>query len=130
MRKAVKAIEYANIVTKSVRWPSHTDYCKFSRLQAAILDVRFEDYAARELLLLCTEALPAFITHTAVGVISQSVEQDIAGRAIPVIQDLVGNLAEVFYLTDPSLHDSPIIFTSEGNFTYLMDSLDSSTSPS
>jgi hypothetical protein len=116
MRKAVKAIEYANAVTRRIRWPSHTDYCKFSRLQAASLDVRFEDYAARELLLLCTEALPAFITDTVVGVVSQCVEQDITGRAIPSIRDLVGNLAEVFCLTDPSTHDNPIIFASEGNF--------------
>jgi hypothetical protein len=115
MRKAVKAIEYANSVMRRIRWPSHTDYCKFSRLQAATLDVRFEDYAARELLLLCTEALPAFITDTVVGVVSQCVEQDITSRAIPVIRDLVGNLAEVFCLTDPSIHDNPIIFASEGN---------------
>jgi hypothetical protein len=52
MRKAVKAIEYANAIARTVRWPPHTDYCKFSRLQAASIDVRFEDYAARELLLL------------------------------------------------------------------------------
>jgi hypothetical protein len=120
MRKAVKAIEYANAVTRGVRWPSYTDYCKFSRLQAASLDIRFEDYAARELLLLCTEALPAFITHTVVGVISHCVEQDITGRSIPVIQDLVGNLAEVFCLTDPSIHDNPIIFASEGNGSFFI----------
>ncbi|KAN0119674.1 hypothetical protein V8E51_001882 [Hyaloscypha variabilis] len=113
MRKAVKAIEYANAVTRRVRWPSHTDYCKFSRLQAATMDVRFEDYAARELLLLCTEALSAFVTHIMVGVISQCAEQDITGRSIPAVHDLVGNLAEVFCLTDPSLHENPIIFASE-----------------
>ncbi len=85
MRKAVKAIEYANAVVKSIRWPSYTDYSKFSRLQAASVDVRFEDYAARELLLLCTEALPAFVTHTLVGVVTYCVEKDITGKGTPVI---------------------------------------------
>lgn len=70
MRKAMKAIEYANAVARSIRWPSHTDYCKFSRVQAAATDVRFEDYATRELMLLCSEALPAFLTRSLVGVIT------------------------------------------------------------
>jgi len=114
MRKAMKAIEYANAVARSIRWPSHTDYCKFSRVQAAATDVRFEDYAARELLLLCSEALPAFITHTLIGVVSDCVARDITGQGIPIMRDLVGNLAEVYCLTDPSVHDNPIIFASEG----------------
>lgn len=116
MRKAMKAIEYANAVARSIRWPSHTDYCKFSRVQAAATDVRFEDYAARELLLLCSEALPAFVTHTLIGVVSDCVARDITGQGIPIMRDLVGNLAEVYCLTDPSVHDNPIIFASEGEF--------------
>ncbi|KAL2069580.1 hypothetical protein VTL71DRAFT_14259 [Oculimacula yallundae] len=113
MRKAMKAIEYANAVAKSIRWPSHTDYCKFSRVQAAATDIRFEDYAARELLLLCSEALPAFVAHTLIGVVSDCVTRDITGQGIPIMRDLVGNLAEVYCLTDPSVHDNPIIFASE-----------------
>ncbi|CAG8980938.1 hypothetical protein HYALB_00003797 [Hymenoscyphus albidus] len=113
MRKAVKAIEFANAIARQIRWPSHTDYCKFSRVQAGAVDVRFEDYAARELLLLCTEALPAFVTHALLEVVSDCVAKDIMGQAIPVVKDLVGNLAEVFCLTDPSVHDNPIIFASE-----------------
>lgn len=114
MRKAMKAIEYANSIVRTIRWPSHTDFCKFTRIQAASVDVRFEDYAARELSLLCTEALPAFITHTLIGVVADCVGKEITGQAIPIVQDLVGNLAEVFCLTDPSVHDNPIIFASEG----------------
>ncbi|KAH7346449.1 hypothetical protein BKA65DRAFT_276984 [Rhexocercosporidium sp. MPI-PUGE-AT-0058] len=116
MRKAIKAIEYANAVARSVRWPSHTDYCKFSRVKAAATDVSFEDYAARELLLLCSEALPAFVTHTLIGIVSDYVVRDITGQGIPIMRDLVGNLAEVYCLTDPSVHDNPIIFASEGKF--------------
>lgn len=114
MRKAIKAIEFANAVARKIRWPSHTDYCKFSRVQAGMVDVRFEDYAARELLLLCSEALPAFVTHALLDVVTECVAKDITGQAIPVVRDLVGNLAEVFCLTDPSIHDNPIIYASEG----------------
>jgi hypothetical protein len=114
MRKAMKLIEYANAVARTIRWPTHTDYSKFSRVQAACTDVRFEDYAARELLLLCSEALTAFVTHTLIGVVTDCVGKDMTGQSVPIIQDLVGNLAEVFCLTDPSVHDNPIIFASEG----------------
>jgi hypothetical protein len=114
MRKAMKAIEYANAVAKSIRWPSHTDYCKFSRVQAGNVDVRFEDYANRELQLLCSEALPAFITHSVVGVTVDLVGKDITGQSVPALANLVGNMAEVFCLTDPSTYDNPIIYASEG----------------
>lgn len=114
MRKAMKAIEYANAIVRTIRWPSHTDFLKLSRVQAATADARFEDYAARELLLLCTEALPAFVTYTLIAVVGDCVAKDLTGQSIPIVKDLVGNLGEVFCLTDPSIHDNPIIFASEG----------------
>lgn len=120
MRKAMKAIEYANAIARAIRWPSHTDYCKFSRVQVAQTDVRFEDYAARELLLLCSEALPAFVTHMLINVVTDCVSRDITGQGIPIMRDLVGNLAEVYCLTDPSVHDNPIIFASEGQSQLLL----------
>jgi len=101
-------------VVKTIRWPSHTDYCEFSRVQAAAVDIRFDDYASRELLLLCSEALPAFITHTLIDVVVDFVAKDITDASVPALKDLVGNLAEVFCLTDPSAHDNPIIYASEG----------------
>ncbi len=125
MRKAMKAIEYSNAVARTIRWPSHADYCKFSQVQPASADVWFKDYAARELAVLCSEALPAFITYTCVGVVTDCVTRDITGQRVPVMQDLVGNLAEVFCLTDPSVDDNPIIFASEGlsnHFTLFISS--------
>ncbi|KAM3083650.1 hypothetical protein ACMFMF_001019 [Clarireedia jacksonii] len=44
MRKAIKAIEYANAVAQKIRWPFRTDFCKFSDAQAAATNVRFDDY--------------------------------------------------------------------------------------
>lgn len=114
MRKAMKAIEYANAVARNVPWPSHTDFCKFSTVQAAALDVRFDDYAAKELSLLVKEALPAWVTHNLTNIVIECVAKDITGHGMPALQDLVGNLAEVFCLTDPSVHDNPIIYASEG----------------
>jgi hypothetical protein len=83
-----------------------------------VTDLRFEDYAARELMLLCSEALPAFLTHSLVGIITEYISKDIIGQAIPIVQNLIGSLAEVFCLTDPSVHDNPIVFASEGKIPY------------
>lgn len=114
MRKATKAIEYANAIAKSIQWPSHTDFYKFSRIQAASMETRFKDCAARELLLLRSEALPAFVAHTLIKVAADCVSADIMGQTIPIVRDRLGNLAEVYCLTDPSTPDNPIIFASEG----------------
>ena len=119
MRKAMKAIEYANSVARKIRWPSQTDYTKFARVQAASADVRFEDYAGGELSLLRTDALQAFVTFTLVGTVVDLVAKDITDNSAPVMQDLVENLAEVFCLTDPSVHDNPIIYASEGSHNFI-----------
>lgn len=114
MRKVIKAIEYANALAKKIRWPSQSDHYKFSSLGAASTHSRFDDFASKELLLLVTEALPAFCTYTLVDTVVDCVTRDITGQGIPVFRELVGELAEVFCLTDPSVHDNPIIFASEG----------------
>lgn len=114
MTKAMKAIEYANAVARKIRWPSHTDFCKFSTVQAAAIDVRFHDYATKELSLLVNEALPVWVTYNLTNIVIDCVSKDITGNEVPALQDLVGNLAEVFCLTDPSLHANPIIYATEG----------------
>jgi len=114
MKKAMKAIAYGNSLARKIRWPSRTDYSLFSRLGASIIDTRFEDYAQRELDLLCSEALQAFTTHCLVDYVVDCVQKDITGQPVPAMQALVGQLAEVFCMTDPSLPDNPIIYASEG----------------
>ncbi|KAI1008006.1 hypothetical protein K3495_g234 [Podosphaera aphanis] len=113
MRKAMKAIEYANAVARSINWSSNTDICKFSRMQAAQSDVRFEDYAKREVQILTSEALPAWVTFLLVSVVTDCVTRDITGQSLPIVKDLIGNLGEVFCLTDPKIKDNPIIYCSE-----------------
>lgn len=120
MRKVHKALEYANAVARKIRWPSQSDHYKFSGLGAASTDARFDDFANKELLLLVSEALPAFCTYTLVDTVVDCVARDITGQGIPIFRELVGELAEVFCLTDPSVHDNPIIYASEGLLTILL----------
>ncbi|RDW88503.1 hypothetical protein BP6252_00535 [Coleophoma cylindrospora] len=114
MRKVHKALEYANAVARKIRWPSQSDHYKFSGIGVASTDIRFDDFAKKELLLLVSEAVPAFCTYTLIDTVVDCVARDITGQGIPVFRELVGELAEVFCLTDPSLHDNPIIYASEG----------------
>ncbi|RKF79958.1 hypothetical protein GcM1_198041 [Golovinomyces cichoracearum] len=113
MRKAMKAIEYANTVARTIKWPTHADFCKFSRIEAAQTDVRFVDYASREVNILISEALPLWVTYLLVSVVTDCVTRDITGQSLPVVKELVGNLGEIFCLTDPTQKDNPIIFCSE-----------------
>ncbi|KAM3088176.1 hypothetical protein ACMFMG_002234 [Clarireedia jacksonii] len=87
MRKAIKAIEYANAVAQKIRWP------------------------------FLKEALPAWVTYNLTNIVIDCVTKDVTGYGVPLWQDLVGNLAEVFCLTDPSVHDNPIIYASKGRLS-------------
>lgn len=95
MREAMKAIEYANAIVGSIRWPSNTDVAKFKQTQAGSTDAYFEHYANRELRLLCSEALPASLAESLVKEVVAHIARDITGQNDPE-NDLVGNLAEVF----------------------------------
>lgn len=112
--KAMKAIEYANAVAQKIRRPSSTSFCEVSKAQAAVLDVEFDHYSTQELALLVKEALPAWVAYNLTNVVLECLVNDMTGHRVPALQDLVGNLAEVFCLTDPSVHDNPIVYATEG----------------
>ena len=112
-QKAIKAIEYANAIANNIH-PLSADASSTIPCSAALLDARFEARSGRAFESLMNDALPAFVTHSLVHTVSDSVAKEITGTSIPMIRDLVGNLAEVFCLTDPSIHDNPIVFASEG----------------
>lgn len=84
------------------------------RHPAASIDMRFEARAKKAFHQLVTEALPAYITQALVKIVTESMIREITGATIPVMQELVGGLAEVFCLSDQSLNDNPIIYASEG----------------
>lgn len=112
-QKAMKAVEYANLVAQSIK-PLPSDPSGQTPFPAASIDMRFEARAKKAFNQLVTDALPAYITQALVKVVTESMVREITGATIPVMQELVGGLAEVFCLSDPSVKDNPIVYASEG----------------
>ena len=114
-QKAMKAVEYANSVAQTIK-PLPGDPSSQTSCPAASIDPRFEARARKAFGTLVTEALPAFITQALVRVVTESMVREITGHTMPVMRELVGGLAEVFCLSDPSLKDNPIVYASEGMY--------------
>lgn len=122
-QKAMKAVEYANSLAQTLKSlpgdPPNDTLCP-----AASIDPMFEARAKKAFDTLVTEVLPAYVTHAMVKVITESMVREITGTTMPLMQELVGGLAEVFCLSDPSVKDNPIVYASEGdglrnlNFNY------------
>ena len=112
-QKAIKAVEYANAIAESLQ-PLAGEHLSLIPCAAALVDVRFETRNRRALESLVRYALPAYITHTLVNVVTEIMVKTITGTTIPVMRELVGGVAEVFCLTDPGLKDNPIVYASEG----------------
>ena len=109
-RKAMKAVEYANALAETMN-PTPGDHS--SPCPAASIDPRFEARSNRSFESLVNEALPAYITNCLTKVVTESMVREITGQGIPVMRELVGGLAEVFCLADPSVKDCPIVYASE-----------------
>ncbi|KAI4198158.1 MAG: hypothetical protein LQ350_005445 [Teloschistes chrysophthalmus] len=111
-QKAIKAVEYANALAESFK-PIPGDTSSNIPCLAATLDTRFESRSRRALEHLVNEALPAYITQCFTKVVTESMVREITGTTMPIMRELVGGLAEVFCLSDPSIPDNPIIYASE-----------------
>lgn len=109
-QKAMKAVEYANALAETIR-PIPGE--KPSPCPAASVDPRFEARSNRSFESLVNEALPAYITNCLTKVVTESMVREITGQGMPVMRELVGGLAEVFCLADPSMKDCPIVYASE-----------------
>lgn len=128
-RKAIAAVEYANAIAKQlqtlpVRPP----------LAAATLDERFEASSKQTVQDLVEEALPAYLTHRLVSLVTDTLVKEITGNSAPIMTDLIPSLAEVYCITDPSMPDNPIVYASEGQTYFLRfcdvtDTGQSSTTP-
>lgn len=111
--KALRAINYANAVAEAL---TPMDGYGFSDEQAKPTVNSILEQKAREAFdALVKDDLPAFITHTFIRVVSLSIQRRITGTLPPHLREASEGLAEVFCLTDPSRHDNPIVFSSEGN---------------
>ena len=109
-QKAMKAVEYANALADTIR-PTPGEHS--SPCPAASIDPRFEASSNRSFDTLVNEVLPAYITNCLTKVVTESMVREITGQGMPVMRELVGGLAEVFCLADPSVKDCPIVYASE-----------------
>lgn len=109
-QKVMKAVEYANALAETIR-PTPGEHS--SPCPAASIDPKFEASSKRLFDSLVNEALPAYITNCLTKVVTESMVREITGQGMPVMRELVGGLAEVFCLADPSIKDCPIVYASE-----------------
>jgi len=113
-QKALKAIEYANAIADTM-YALPEDRSSFVPCAAATIDRRFEERGKRAFETLVNDGLSAYVTRVLVDAVSDTMVKEITGNTLPIMRDLVGGLAEVFCLTDPSIKDNPIVYASEGN---------------
>ncbi|RSL75910.1 hypothetical protein CEP51_010446 [Fusarium floridanum] len=109
--KALKAIDYANALTGSLKTINGLQFTQdpvTSTINNALrkrADDTFEVMANHD--------LPAYITHTFIQTVSVTMKRRITDTLSPQLRDLSEGLAEVFCLSDPSRPDNPIVFASE-----------------
>lgn len=113
-QKAVAAIEYANSLADSL--PSLTGDIP---RPAATVEKSFEERSRLVVQELVDDALPAYLTHRLVQLVTDSLVKEITGNIAPVLRDLIPSLAEVYCISDPSLPDNPIVYASEGHLNPL-----------
>lgn len=107
VQKAISAVQYANAIAESLGGPGAT---------AAQPDEDFEMITKRSVEDLVDNALPGYITHRLVQIVTEVLVKEITGQNTPIMRELVNGLAEVYCLTDPALPDNPIVYASEGMF--------------
>jgi len=103
-QKAVAAVEYANAIAEKL----------VPGAIAALLEDGFEESSRMAVDELINDALPGFITHSLVQIVTDTLVKEITGQNTPIMRELVAGLAEVYCLSDPSLPDDPIVYASEG----------------
>jgi len=107
-KKAITAVEYANAIADHIPAPrGEAPYA------AASVDEAFDAKSRAIAQELIDEALPAYLTHRITAVVTETLVRTITGNAIPAMQDLIPNLAEVYCITDPALPDNPIVYASD-----------------
>ena len=122
-RKAITAVEYANAIAEQIPTEGESPHL------AATLDDSFTAKSQSILEDLIEDALPAYLTHRMVALITDCLVKAITGEGAPVMKDMIPNLAEVFCISDPSLPDNPIVYASEGRFSNHMQTLAKTNMP-
>jgi len=109
-RKAKAAIDYANAVAEHMT-PLGPE--ALPNTLAATLNKTFESRCSQAEEKLVSDALPAYITHRLVLLVTDCLVKEITGNSAPIMQDMLSGLAEVYCMTDPSLPDNPIVYASD-----------------
>ena len=110
-QKALTAIHYANALAEQVMG-GHPH--RPARRNAAVLDARFEGFMRQSIEELVNDTLPAYITYQLVILVTEMLVKEITGNPAPIMREMVHRTSEVYFLSDPSLADDPIVFASEG----------------
>lgn len=110
--KALRAINYANAVAEALDPLQGLDFTKV--MPKSTFNEDLEDKANQAFDVMVREDLPAYITHVYINLVSVSIQRRITGTLPPHLREASEGLAEVFCLSDPSRHDNPIVFASEG----------------
>ncbi len=110
--KALRAIRYSNAVIDALGPLDGHDFSADLAAQTLNKSLHAKADAAFEALV--RDDLPAYVTHVWIQTVTESIKRRIAGTLPAHLADMSEGLAEVFCLTDPSRHDNPIVFASEG----------------
>ena len=108
--KALRVINYANAIAEALEPVSGHDFTSTSAKKT--MNFVLEDRTNRAFHVLVQEDLPAYLTHIYVEIVKSSLGRWMTGAISP--QKGPEGLGEVFYITDPSMTDNPIIFASQG----------------
>ena len=114
-KKAITAVNFANAIADRIQ-SEHGE----QPYVAATLDEIFEEKARQDIEDVVEEALPAYITYRLVSLVTDTLVKEITGNNTPIMRELIPSLAEVYCVTDPSLPDNPIVYSSEGMLCVLL----------
>jgi hypothetical protein len=109
--KALKALAYSNSVAAALESIPPLEFTR--NVAQPSVNTELEERAKLAFDVLVQEELPAFITHTYIQTVSQSMQMRITGTLPIHLRVASEGLGEVFTLTDPSRPDNPIVFASE-----------------
>lgn len=110
--KALRAISYANAITDGLDTLPEHDFSTDNSYKTVNTSLEKKAEAAFDVLV--QQDLPAYVTHIWIQTVTVSISKRITGTLPVQLKEMSEGLAEVFCLTDPSRHDNPIIFASEG----------------
>ncbi|PSR74859.1 hypothetical protein BD289DRAFT_497613 [Coniella lustricola] len=117
-RKALAAIAYANAVAGALRPLDGAALSKTCAPNTENEVLRAKAEAAFETL--ANEALPAWVTSVWMRAVEVSIRKRINGSLPAQLWDMSEGLAEAFCLSDPSRHDCPILFASDGGLIFFL----------